>query len=467
MLLRDRKFLWKMFDSPLKMSNEQYIATHKSERARPQPIYQAAVDGGFGQLFGVNNSKVDPQHNIKLNTGFVYKCVNLRADSQTIAMLNNQKLYYYKNKKDKEEIDDHPYWDLMRYVNDQLTPYDLWKFTSASYDFLGYCPWWVETETFLGDKVPVRINPIHPDMGSFTVKKNVYGDITGYELNSGVKPIRFEPDEIFYHTDVNVNSSTYGLGLVNSMIREANIDQLQKQKVMKLITGGGLQQAVITFNGAQGDEFKKAKSLFEEANSGLENERKFLYKNDSTEVESLVNPGILAEAVEILGLTKDQIINLSGCKRVSFEATNKADAFMQEVTYTKDVITPLILNLTSRLSQDFLQRYYPQDTGWLAVECDSIVPNDEIELQAIRRAKLETGQRRPVDFLIEDGLDVPDESENPALYKYYLSGGLSPIEDTSLDFTDIMGDIKPTDKQTDSKPNDKSKKELALGGACF
>jgi hypothetical protein len=438
MLLRDRKTLWKLFDSPLKMSNEQYSATRKTERAQPQPIYQAAVDGGFGQLFGVNNTRVDPQHNVKLNTGFVYKCVNLRSDSQAVAMLEKQKLYWYKNKKEKEEINEHPYWDLLRYVNDQLTPYDLWKFTASSYDFLGYCPWWVETEKFLGDDIPVRINPLHPDMGRFSVEKNSYGEITGYKLHSGIKPIHFEPREIFFHTDVNVNSSTYGLGLVNSMVREANIDQLQKQKVMKLITGGGLQQAVITFNGAQGDEFKKAKLMFEEANSGLENERKFLYKNDSTAVDSLVNPGILSEAVAILGLTRDQIINLSGCKRVSFEATNKADALMQEVTYAKDVISPLLLNLTSRLSQDFVQRYYPQEQGWLCVECDSIVPNDEVELQAIRRAKLETGQARPVDFLEEDGKDLPDESDNPAMYKYYLTGGLTPIEETALDFSDLI-----------------------------
>lgn len=448
MLLRDKKFLWKMFDSPLRMSNAQYAETHKPQTRAALPIYQSAT-GGFGSIFGVNNTRVDVQHNIGLNTGFVYKCVELRANSQATAMLDKQKLYWY-NDDEKEEIDDHPYWDLMRYVNDQHTPYDLWKFTASSFDFIGYCPWWVETENRFGSNIPVRINPIFPDMGSFIIQKDKFGRITGYELNAGIKPISFKPEEIFFHTDVNVNSSTYGLGLVNSMIREANIDQLQKQKVMKLLVNGGLQKAAVTFMGnPQGDEFKKAKEAFETANNGMGSEGRFLYKTDSTTVDSLVDPKSLESAVGILGLTRDQIINLSGCKRVSFESTNKADALMQEITYTKDVITPLINNLTSRLSQDFVQRYYPQEVGWLCVECDSIIPNDEIEIQTLRRMKLGTGQRRPVDFMIEDGIDPPDESENPAIYKYYLDGGLSPIDDTSLDFSDLMD--KP--KEQNNKPN--------------
>jgi HK97 family phage portal protein len=405
-------------------------------------------------------------HNIGLNTGFVYKCVDMRSNSVATAMLG-QKLYYYANAKEKEEVEEHPYFDLLRYVNDQYTPYDLWYLTNSSFDFIGRCPWWVETDGVLN--VPVRINPILPDMGRFTVLRNEYGVVTGYELHTGMKKITFSPFEIFYHTAVNINDSTYGLGLVNALVREANIDKLQKQKVLKLLQNGGIGKAHVQFDGnPQGDVFNKAVSGFERANNGADKEGQFIYTTSGTKVTALVDNSALERAVSILGLTRDQIIQLSGVMRVSLGiggSTTKADAETQYLVYLRDHITPLLTNLTSRLSQDFLQKYYPQNRGWLCAEVDSILPDDEIEKQSIREIKLRTAQAKPNDFLVEDGFEA---SADPAMDKYYLSSGLTPIGDASLDFTDIMNSepkAKPKNNTQDedneeTKPTEKPKKEI-------
>lgn len=435
MLLRDRKTLWGLFNNPF----------YKEARAA-QPIF-ASTAGYFGTTFGVSDTKVDVNHNVSMNTGFVYKCVELRSNAQATALLNKQKLYYYATPKEKIEVDeDHPYFQVMRYVNDQLTPYDLWKITASSFDFIGRMPWWVETELFDGATIPVRINPIFPDMGRFTVNKDVFGKITGYTLFAGLKTIKFEPEEIFYHTDVNVNDSTYGLGLVNSMIREANIDRLQKQKVLKLLENGGLGKAHVQFaKGLRGDPFKVAVSEFDEHNNGLNREGSFLYTTEDTKITPLVDPATLEHAVGVLGLTKDQIINLSGCMRASFEATNKADAFIQRVIFMQDVITPLIVNLTSRLSQDFLQRYYPQDRGWLAVECESIIPNDVDAEDLHIQNMLRTGRVTINELLIADGKDPIGEEGD----KRYVTGDLIPVGENILNFQDLFN-------QQEQDKNDKS-----------
>ncbi len=430
MLLRERQWLWGK------------IAELAGKRAN-LPIYVQSV-GYHSNLWGVNDTKTDVNHNIGLNTSFVYKCVDMRSNSVASAMLN-QKLYYYSDARNKEEITEHPYFDVMRYVNEQYTPYDLWYLTQSSFDFIGRIPWWVETDNVLN--IPVRITPILPDMGRFVVLKNEYGVITGYELHTGIKKFNFTPFEIFFHTAVNINDSTYGLGLVNALIREANIDKLQKQKVLKLLENGGIGKAHVQFEGnPNGEVFARAKQDFDKANNGANREGGFIYTTGSTKVTALVDSSSLERAVEILGLTRDQIIQLSGVMRVSLGiggSTTKADADTQYLVYLRDHITPLLTNTTSRLSQDFVQKYYPQDSGWLCVEVDSILPDDELNKETIRRMQLETGQRKPIDFIIEDGIDAPDESEQPGLYKYYLTGGLIPIDQDLLDFTDITGDIKP------------------------
>ena len=435
MLLKERQSLWSK------------IAEFASKRAN-RPIY-AQSTGYLGSQWGVSDTKTDVNHNIGLNTGFVYKCVDMRSNSVATAMLG-QKLFYYANANEKEEVSEHPYFDVLRYVNEQYTPYDLWYLTNSSFDFTGRMPWWVETDGVLN--VPVRINPILPDMGRFTVLRDKFGVVTGYELQTGMEKIRFSPFEIFFHTAVNINDSTYGLGLVNALVREANIDKLQKQKVLKLLQNGGIGKAHVQFAGnPQGDVFNKAVSGFERANNGADKEGQFIYTTDGTKVTALVDNSALERAVSILGLTRDQIIQLSGVMRVSLGiggSTTKADADTQYLVYLRDHITPLLTNLTSRLSQDFLQKYYPQNRGWLCVEVPSILPDDEIEKQTIREIKLRTAQAKPNDFLIEDGLDP---SEDPAMDKYYLTSGLTPIGDTSLDFSDITTPKKPLDNEDEKE----------------
>lgn len=448
MLLKERKWLWN------KVAEFAYKRT-------ALPIFSMST-GYMGNQWGVSDGKTDVNNNVALNTGFVYKCIDMRSNSVATAMIDNQELEYYSNTKESEEILDHPYWDVMRYVNDQYTPYDLWYITSSSFDFTGRSIWWVETEGAFN--LPVRINPILPDMGRFLVLRDKLGKIVGYELHTGMEKIKFDPFEIFYHTAVNVNDSTYGLGLVSALVREANIDKLQKQKVLTLLQNGGLGKAHVQFKGnPKGDVFQKSVDAFNRSYNGVGKDGQFVFTDEATDITPLVDNSTLEAAVSILGLTRDQIIQLSGVMRVSLGiggSTTKADAETQYLVYLRDHITPMITNLTSRLSQDFVQRYYPQETGWLCVECESIIPGDQLAEDLHNKALLSTGQITVNELLKESGKDPIGEIGD----KRYLTGDLVPMDDMKLDFTDIIGaNTKPSEIPKQDTPMDKTKKQVALG----
>ena len=90
--------------------------------------------------FGMSEpSPMDQKSQVDANRSWVYACVKRRADKVASIRLN---LYERKNESEVEENKSHDVLDLLDRVNNFMTRYDLFEYTSMMWDLAGECFWW-------------------------------------------------------------------------------------------------------------------------------------------------------------------------------------------------------------------------------------------------------------------------------------------------------------------------------------
>lgn len=336
-----------------------------------------------------DDTVVNPEKNIDLNTDWAWKVFDLRSSDTA---KHDWKLFHIANEKKKTEIESHVGIDLFYKVNAEYTEFDLWKYTFMSYDVFGEAFWVFDFDAF---GVPVNITPIMRDQGRMEVRRNGYGEIIQYRLipNAVQQPIVFEPYEIFYFRCFDLSSSVRGLGLMNKIMRLAQIDRGIKQRMMDSMDNYGSASMHMKVDRALNDkDFKDAKSRFQEEWRKSRNFRLPIFTDLGTTIEEFGQTVRELDFANSNNNIRDQVISLGGTPRYLFGfpgAVNKADVEGQKIAYLENTIHPLLDIRDQRMSQDFWNRFFQPKTGYLSMEsCKALLDDKETEL---RQDKIKMG----------------------------------------------------------------------------
>lgn len=390
------------------------------ERAAGLPR-QLSRETSWFEKWRTSDRKVDVNANLGYNTDWIYACVQHRANTMAGVKWG---LFLETARDEYEEVKNHVFYELMYDVNDELAEFDLWQLTQTAYDLLGEMFWYLVPGPF----GPSQIVPIFPEMGRMEVHRNSSGIIEGYKLwLAGGGFESFPPEEIFYYRAVNIGAAYRGLGLLNAILRLAALDRFQKEYAINTFKNDGTPSGVLSTDVKLGkDAFNDAAKRYRQEYSGFLNAKKLMFLDGSTTYEAVgLSPKDL-DFVNGLNITSDQIIQISGIPRHYFgrgSATTIADADFAETIYMKTTILPQTKVRDSRISQNFLRRFYgEQKRGRLVFRSLDVVPEDRMALLQEDAERFKLGRLTVNEMLEKDGKKPVDGGD-----VRFIMTGIQPL----------------------------------------
>ena len=200
---------------------------------------------------------------VKAFTSWVYRCCTLNANSvarlslklysqketssRSTARVNqipvtsktydsylrNTSLKYYIKKKDVdiEEIESHPFLDLMKQVNDQRNEFDLKNETELFLELTGNSYWYLVPSNMRGADgryLPASIWVLPANRVKIVPSKKTFIDHFELRQSGFGNPTRYEPEEIVHFRFPNPNDILYGMGPLQGAANAVDVNQYIK-----------------------------------------------------------------------------------------------------------------------------------------------------------------------------------------------------------------------------------------------
>ena len=366
--------------------------------------------------------------------------------------------------KDKEEITEHVFLDLMKNINPHFNKFELFTLTSIFMEVTGNAYWWIVKDN-LG--VPRAIWNLPANWVKIVPSKSEF--IAGYLMtvpgNKGIA-IPFEPGEIVhfkfpsiyslyygcppmfgatYDIDLNKHIKTYGINFMMNNAQPAGVleteDSLTEPQFKRLITMWKMRHQGSTNAGKIAILEKGLK--YNQTGSTLA-DMKF------EDVQRGVRDGILAAfgvPASKLGLVED---------------VNRANADANDYTYQKETILPRLTLIQEKLNEKMIPMY---DEG-LVCEFDNPVPEDKIFRLQEQREHIQSGYASIDEEREKDGQEPYKFPETvvPLLPFNVVpagSGGLDPSSDEDASENDFEDeDMEKSFKSNEQKARRRRKWEV-------
>lgn len=399
------------------------IVTHEYERiVDTSPMMKRTTDialypgneygDGFSAWFNstTDDTKTNVSKNLKLNTDYVATCFDIRAMTCATAPW---KLYREDGRSDSTLIERHTSYDLFRRVNEEFTNIDLEYLTQYGYDIVGELFWYIELN---GMGVPVEITPLFPGMGTMKIRRDNYGAVYDYEYTSYGKVFHLHPDNIYHERRLTINDPTHGLGVLNSILKLAQIDSLQKLHGVTVFDNqAAVKGQFVTDQHVNDKEFTAWKARIYQTYQGMANRGIPFVGSDGFKWEAVGMNQQELDYINSLEAVADQIISMLIGSRVMLgqKVSTYAEALISEQAFLRHKITPILTMRAQRRTQNFFQKYYDEK---IVMRYDNIVPQDrEVQLR-IDQGEFSMGLLTVDEMAIKRGLPPVGGEEGKKRY---------------------------------------------------
>lgn len=353
---------------------------------------------GFENRYGMERPK-DFNLMIENFKSWVYACVQRNAFSIAKCELC---IYQNKGKGELEEIDEHPFIDLMGKVNPFFNKFELWTLTSIFLELTGNAYWWMVKDQ-LG--VPRELWHIPSNWVKVIPSKETF--IAGYAIQSPgqATPTPFQESEIIHFKYPSPFSMFYGAGpLVAAQYGVDLNNQIKLYGINFLMNQAQPSGVLYTEDSLTTEQWNRLTTLWNDKHRGAERAGKMAILEKGLKYQQVGQGLAELNFQDISRSIRDEILAVFGVpasKLGLVEDVNRANAEANDYTYQKETIEPRLRLIEEKLNEKLIPMY---DVG-LEVHFVSPVPQDkEFRLREIAE-HIRTGYSSIDDERVEDDLE--------------------------------------------------------------
>ena len=335
---------------------------------------------------------------VKSYTSWVYRCVTLNShavarlslklysqketSSKSTARVNqipvttktydsylrNTSLKYYIKKKDVdiEEIEDHPFLDLMKVVNDQRNEFDLKNETQLFLELTGNSYWYLVPSNMRGENgryLPSAIWVLPANRIKIIPSKKTFIDHFELRQSGFGKPTSYKPEEIVHFRFPNPNDILYGMGPLQGAANAVDVNQYIKDYEIGLFKNQARPDFVIKMEkGTKMNEpqQKRFTEMWQDAyGGGPKSAGKFGVLEGGMDLKEF---GWSPKDLSFLigrGMTMNEIATIFGVPmtKITTEHVNRANMETGEVMYQTDTISPRLRLQEQKITEKVLPIY--------------------------------------------------------------------------------------------------------------
>jgi HK97 family phage portal protein len=348
-----------------------------------------------------SESRKNIEEQIKAYQGWVGDCVSLIAERIASIPL---RLY----DKNDELITDHPFYDLFRHVNPDVTGFMLKELISTYLDLTGECYIYI-AENRLG--MPGELFFLRPDWMTPIVKDGV---IDHYKYRKDVKEAIYSKEDILFFRYPNPTDPYRGASPVQRKAYAYDTDLYNMIYQLNVFKNGAHLKGVLeTETNLDPDQAKKYLNLFEETYGGAGKAHKTGILVGGM---SYKNIGISNKDMEFMLLADWTMRQLASAyhtppQKLSHpEHTNLANMKALDISWNRECILPRLTRIAEILNT-FLIPFYKSEG--IYCKFDNPVPEDQEFLLKKREINLKNFVISPNEARKEDGLDPSNWGKVP------------------------------------------------------
>lgn len=346
-------------------------------------------------------SRKNIEEQIKAYQGWVGDCVSLIAERIASIPL---RLY---DRKD-ELIDEHPFYELMKHVNPDVTGFMLKELISSYLDLTGECYIYMAKDR-LG--IPREFHSLRPDRMNPIVKGGV---IDHFKYKKDLKEIIYPREDILYFRYPNPTDPYRGASPVQRKAYAYDTDLYNMIYQLNVFKNGAHLKGVLETEANMDEEqAKRYLNLFEETYGGAGKAHKTGVLIGGL---SYKNIGISNKDMEFILLADWTMRQLASAyhtppQKLSHpEHTNLANMKVLDTSWNRECILPRCIRIAEILNTFLIPLYREQG---IYCEFDNPVPDDEEFLLKKREVDLKNFVISPNEARKEDGLDPANWGKVP------------------------------------------------------
>jgi HK97 family phage portal protein len=299
---------------------------------------------------------------------WVYACASKIASSMAKLKLR----LYVRKGRDREEIFEHPFLDMLRNVNPFMNRFELLELTTIFLELTGNAYWYI-AKNKLG--TPAEIWLMHSQFVKVVPDKKEF--IRGYLWEMYGKKIAFSPEEVIHFKYPNPKSMYYGMGPLEAAAWGVDTNDYMQRYEAGLFKNQARPDGVLETEQSLNDpEFKRLQRMWVNAHQGV----------DKAGKTAILEKGLKYKAVQMspreLGfltgrkLTREEICAIFGVplsKLGIVTDVNRANAEANDYTFQKEVILPKGTRMQEKIDEKVLPMYDSK----LSSEFENPVPEDK------------------------------------------------------------------------------------------
>jgi len=324
---------------------------------------------------------------------WVFKCVQAIAVNAASVPI---KLYRGKG-DDKKEVVSHVVLDMLNYVNDYSTLYDLKEITFSNMEITGNM-YWLITKNAL--KTPRQIFPLRPDRVEIVPDKENY--ILGYIYTVNGKRISYTADEVIHFKYFNPTDDYYGLSQLSAIRTHADTEDYASRYNRNFFKNSARVDATLETEQELDDQaYKRLRADWLAAHQGEGKEHGISILEKGLKYNPIAISQKDMDFLNLMKLTRETICGIMGVKPAVvglFEYANYANAEMQYKMFWQDTEMPKIAKYVGTLNEFVLPMFNDKSLYFEA---------DYSGVEALRENEV---QKKDIDMgLVQSGIETINE----------------------------------------------------------
>jgi HK97 family phage portal protein len=364
---------------------------------------------GYEKTYGKERVK-DYDLMIENFKSWVYACAQRNAFSIAKCELKVYNRVRREGKWAMDEIDEHPFNDLMKKVNPFYNRFELWTLTTIFLELTGNSYWWIVPDQ-LG--TPREIWNLPSNWMKIVPSKTTF--IAGYVCQppGQAVPIPFQEDEIIHFKYPSPFDLHYGTGpLIAAQYGVDLNNHLKTHGINYLMNNAQPSGALYTEDSLTDDQFKRLKDQWNREYKGSSNAGKMAILERGLKYQQIGQGMAELNFPDIARSVRDEILAIFGVpasKLGLVEDVNRANAEANDFTYQKETIEPRLILIEEKINEKLMPRY---DVGLICKFVSPVPADKEFRLRE-QAEHIRSGYSSIDDERVKDDLkpyDTPETS---------------------------------------------------------